>query len=57
VTQAFLKLCSLDNDGIDDETIAILVNFTVLIYDRICDAVDVNSARKQLFSKKNRAFD
>jgi hypothetical protein len=57
VTKAFMRLCSLGNDGIDDETFAILERFIVIMYDRACDALDVNSARKQLFTKKSRAFD
>jgi len=50
VTAAFADLCDSD-DQINPSIVAILERFTVIMYSRTSEALDVNSARRQLFAK------
>ena len=53
VTNAFLDLCELQEGDITKETIKILERFVVILYDRTSEQEDLNSCRKQLFSKRS----
>ena len=56
VTATFLVL-STEPDQVNDDDVATLERFTILLYDRTSSSVNVNEARKQLFTKKGRAID
>lgn len=42
---------------VDQESFAVIERFVVLLYDRTSSLVDVNEARKDLFSRKSRTLD
>ena len=59
VTEAFTFLGShpyyqLD---VDDSIFKLLERFTVLLYDKASNVLDVNEARKEIFTKKNRTLE
>lgn len=56
VTQAFISLSS-SPATITDDDIALLERYVALLYDRTSSAVDVNVARKDLFTRKGRSTD
>ena len=56
VTATFLVL-STGPDQVNDDNVATLERFTILLYDRTSSLVNVDEARKQLFTKKGRAMD
>lgn len=56
VTATFLRL-STGPDRVKDADVATLERFTILLYDRRSSLVNVDEARKQLFTNKGRAMD
>jgi len=56
VTEAFLNLCEVTDD-IDEATISVLERFVIIMYDRTSGCTDLNTARKQLFTKKSRTLE
>jgi len=58
VTTAFVELgkCSSEAD-ITANTMSILERFTVVMYDRTSELSDLNSCRRQLFTKKCRSLE
>lgn len=56
VTATFCGL-STGPDQISAEDVAMLERFTILLYDRTSDLVNIDEARKHLFTKKGRAMD
>ena len=53
ITKSFLDLRLVDNDEIDDKILSDFERFVVIMYDRTSDAVNVNLASKQLFTKRS----
>jgi hypothetical protein len=56
VTAAFLTLSSKPV-VIDNDTMAVLERFVILMYDRTSSEEDVNTVRRELFAKKSRAIE
>ena len=56
VTSAFLSL-STGPLLIKDEDATVLERFTILLYDRTSNIVNIDEARRELFTKKGRAMD
>ncbi|XP_031574483.1 uncharacterized protein LOC116308242 [Actinia tenebrosa] len=56
LTPKLKALKSLPGD-VDDECIAIIERFVVLLYDRTSNLAQVNKARQELFSQKSRPLD
>lgn len=56
VTPAFLAL-STGPAQITDDVVAVLERFTILLYNRTSSMVNIDEARKELFTKKGRAMD
>jgi len=56
VTTTFLDLSTAPND-ISEGDIVVLERFSILLYDRTSSLINIDEARKQLFSKKGRAMD
>lgn len=56
VTPAFLSL-STGPSLIRDEDTAVLERFTILLYNRTSTIVNIDEARRELFTKKGRAMD
>jgi len=54
VTEAFEELLHMPAE-ISEETMALLERFVVLMYDRTSDSLQVNDARKQLFTQRSRS--
>lgn len=42
---------------VDEMCMAVIERFVVLLYDRTSNLLDVNQARKELFSKKSRSIE
>jgi len=42
---------------VDETCMAVIERFVVLLYDRTSNLLDVNQARKELFSKKSRSIE
>ena len=56
VTEAFEDLLLMQQD-MSEATMALLERFVVLLYDRTNDIMNVNDARKQLFTQKSRSLE
>ena len=56
VTEAFEDLLLMQQD-MSEATTALLERFVVLLYDHTSDIVNVNDARKQLFTQKSRSLE
>lgn len=56
VTPTFLSL-SAGPAQLKDEDVAVLERFTIILYDRTSTIVEINEARRELFTKKGRAMD
>ena len=56
VIDAFEELLRMPSD-VSEESMSLLERFVVLMYDRTCDIMKINDARKQLFAHKSRALD
>ena len=59
VTAAFLELSDSGHspDDISEATISLLERFIVVVYDRTSELSDLNSCRRQLFTKKCRSLE
>jgi len=55
-TEAFIIL-QQGLEEIDDATISVVERFVIIMYDRTSDCSDLNSARKQLFTKKSKTLE
>jgi len=42
---------------VDDSIFKLLERFTVVLYDKASDVLNVNEARKEIFTKKKRTLD
>ena len=56
VTDAFLNLLCMADD-IGEESMVLLERFVILMYDRTSDIIEVNEARKYLFTQKSRSIE
>ncbi len=56
VTSAFNELLGMPTE-VSEESMFLLERFVVLMYDRTSESMEVNDARKQLFSQKSRTLD
>lgn len=56
VTKAFEDLLLIEGE-ISKSTMSLLERFVVLLYDRTSDVMEVNEARKQLFTQKSRSLE
>ena len=56
LTEALLSLCNVSSE-VDESTLSALERYIVILYDRTSDCVNLNAARKQLFTKKSRTLD
>ena len=56
VTSAFNELLSTSSE-VSEGSMLLLEQFVVLMYDRTSESMEVNEARKQLFSQKSRTLD
>jgi len=56
VTATFLALSTAPNDKSEDD-IVVLERFSKLLYDYTSSLINIDEARKQLFSKKAQAMD
>ena len=56
VTSAFNELLSMPSE-VSEGSMLLLERFVVLMYDRTSESMEVNEARKQLFSQKSRTLD
>ena len=56
VTEAFEDLLLMQQD-MSEATMALLEWFVLLLYDRTSDIMNVNDARKQLFTQKSRSLE
>ena len=57
VTPAFCSLASMPDPSYVDIQLSILEHFVVLLYDRTSSTIQVNEARKQIFTQKGRSID
>ncbi len=56
VTDAFIELLGMSNE-LSEESMLLLEQFVVLMYNRTSEVTEVNEARKQLFTKKSRILE
>ena len=56
LTNTLLRLMLMP-DKVDDVAMAVIERFVVLLYDKMSTMVEVNLARKDLFSKKSRSLE
>ena len=56
LTNTLLRLMLMP-DKVDDVSMAVIERFVVLLYDKMSTMVEVNLARKDLFSKKSRSLE
>lgn len=56
MTEAFNELMQMQGD-VSELSKSLLERFVVLMYDRTSDIMEVNEARKQLFTQKSRALE
>ncbi len=57
ITPALCTLASTPDPSSVNDQLELLERFVILLYDRTSTEVEVNEARKQLFSQKGRAMD
>ena len=55
-TEGFEDLLHMQSN-ISSKTMSVLERFVVLLYDRTSDIVEVNAARKKLFTQKSRSLE
>ena len=56
VTEAFVELVSVPNE-LTEQSMLLIERFVVLMYDRTSETMEVNEARKQLFTQKSRTLE
>ena len=57
VTPAFCSLASMPDPSYTDIQLSILEHFVVLLYDCTSSTIQVNEARKQIFTQKGRSIE
>jgi hypothetical protein len=56
LTDVLINLANITHE-LDKPTMSVLERFVILLYDRTSECTDLDSARKQLFTKKNRTLE
>ena len=56
VTEAFTE-CLQESDALSPECVALLERFVILLFDRTSGSVDINEARKLIFTQKRRSLE